>query len=64
MNYPPLIIIESTLTPGFSEKYILPYFKKNNIKRNAQMNTKGNTQRHTKRNTKRNTKRSAKGRLR
>ena len=32
MNYPPLIIIESTLTPGFSEKYIMPYFEKNNIK--------------------------------
>ena len=32
MNYPPLIIIESTLTPGFSEKYIMPYFEKNNGK--------------------------------
>jgi nucleotide sugar dehydrogenase len=32
LNNPPLIIIESTLTPKFSEKKILPYFNKHNIK--------------------------------
>ena len=31
-NYTPIIIIESTLTPKFSEKKIIPFFKKNKIK--------------------------------
>ena len=31
-KYTPIIIIESTLTPGFSEKYLMPFFKKKKIK--------------------------------
>ncbi len=31
-KYTPIIIIESTLTPGFSEKHLMPFFKKKKIK--------------------------------
>ena len=31
-KYIPIIIIESTLTPGFSEKHLMPFFKKKKIK--------------------------------